>query len=299
MRTRNRIRLILTLVACALGVQEGIAQEVRARVVDELSRSAIAGAAATLLTPDTVVIARAVSGPDGFFSLSAPARGDYLVRIEHLGFATVTRSVAVRDGQVTVPAFVLPVTAIPLDTLEVEASRGASRVPGVVGFSRPSHLISGDRMAVLERTGVSFTSAVREIGAGLRSRGVMVGDRNYTCIESVRHTPSMGGGGGGGCAMVAIILDGVNTGMDTEGALRFVHYLRLAEYESVQYLSPVDAGVRYGLRASDRGALVLWTRGKGPFKSEARGGGRSANSMGSREKHARRDGDGAGRDKRP
>ena len=73
--------------------------------------------------------------------------------------------------------------------------------------------------------------------------------------------------------MVAIIIDGVDTGMDGEEALRFVRALQVRDFESLEFLSQLDAGVRYGLRAGDRGALLLWTRGIGPHQSKARGGG--------------------------
>ena len=93
--------------------------------------------------------------------------------------------------------------------------------------------------------------------------------RRYTCIESRR-----GGGGGRSCNMVAIVIDGVSIYMkDAQAVLIFVSSLNLHHFESMEYLSPVDAGTRYGLDASARGALVLWHRGMGPYRSEARGGG--------------------------
>jgi hypothetical protein len=267
--------VVLGLVMSILQASGVSAQQVRARVVDDPSRGPMEGVLVVLLGPDSTEIARTTTGPDGFFNLTAPAPGTFLIRVERLGYGSVTRSVALKEGEAVVPAFVLVQEAIPLDTLEVEASRGVVASQGVVGFSRPSYLLSGERMAELEKTGISFTSAVREIGAGLRVRGVKVGDRNYTCIESSRRTASFrgGGGSGGSCDMVAIIVDGVDTGLDGIGALQFVNYLNLHDYESVEYMTSVDAGTRYGMRASDRGALVLWTRGKGPHKSEARGGG--------------------------
>ena len=266
---------ILSLVICLLWAQAGGAQEIRARVVDEQSRSGMGGAMVLLLSPDSNEVARATAGPDGFFTLLAPAPGKYLLQVEELGYETVTRSVTAGEGQSLIPAFVLRVTAIPLDTLQVEASRGEVTPQGVVGFSRSTYLLAGERMAELERTGISFTSVVRELGAGLRFRGVKVGDRSYTCIESTRKTQSFRGGGGssGDCDMLAIILDGVDTGLDGVDALRFVAYLHVSDYESVEYLTSVDAGTRYGLRASARGALVLWSRGHGPHRSHARSGG--------------------------
>jgi hypothetical protein len=175
--------------------------------------------------------------------------------------------VVIREADATLPAFVLEVSAIPMDTLQVETSRGGVRQPGVVGFGRPSHLISGERMATLEKSGTSFLSAARGLGAGLRFRSVKVGERSYTCIESSRRTS------GRGCRMVAIILNGVDTGLTGDAALRYVEHLNVFDLESMEYYTPVDAGFRFGMRASALGALVLWTRGRGPHVSKARGGG--------------------------
>lgn len=73
--------------------------------------------------------------------------------------------------------------------------------------------------------------------------------------------------------MVAIVVDGVNTGLRDRAAMLYLRSLDLLQFESIQYLSPMEAGFRYGLDAGERGALVLWTRGFGPFASEAREGG--------------------------
>lgn len=279
LRTRTRLwSLCLGMAAWSLGVHEGSAQEVRARVVDEQTRNAVVGAEAILLGPDSTELARATTGPDGFFQLAAPAPGTYTLRVESMSYSAQTRSVMLEEGQSVIPAFVLQVTAITLDTLQVDAERSVIAPQGVVGFSRPSHLVAGERMAMLERTGISFSSAVRELGGSVRVRDVMVGERHLPCIESRARVPSFnerryGAGRGADCLMVAIIIDGSDTGLDGEPALRFVQGLRISDYESMEYLSTVDAGTRYGLHAADRGALVLWTRGRGPHASEARGGG--------------------------
>jgi hypothetical protein len=72
---------------------------------------------------------------------------------------------------------------------------------------------------------------------------------------------------------VAIVINGVNTGMDGESALLFFQSLQVPDWESIEYVAPIDAGVQYGMLAGERGALVLWSRGMGPHASEARGGG--------------------------
>ena len=275
MNVRSRIGVLSflpTLVALALGVQEGRAQEVRARVVDEASRRAVIAAVATLLTTDSVEIARTTTGPDGFFELPAPAPGDYLVRVEYPAFAAELRSVKLGSDQLVIPAFVLGVDVITMDTLQVDVDRAAVTPQGEVGFTRVSHLLSGERMAILEQGGVSIFSAARELGGSIQLKPVKVGERVLTCIESRRR---MGGFGGSGraCYNVAIIINGVHTGMDGQDALFFFQTLRIPDWESIQYLPPTEAGMEHGMLAGERGALVLWSRGMGPFKSQERGGG--------------------------
>ncbi len=277
-RTRRKTyALCLSLLACILSVRAGGAQEVRARVVDEQTRKEVVGAEAILLGPDSAEITRATTGPNGFFELAAPSPGTYFILIESMSYAAQTRQVTLGQGQTVIPAFVLQVDVITLDTLQVDAERGVVVPQGVVGFSRATHLVAGERMATLERIGISFTGAVRELGGSVRVKDVMVGERHLPCIESRNRVPSFRDsdtrGRSGNCLMVAIVIDGTDTGLDGVDALRFVQGLQVSDWESIEYLSPVDAGFRYGLRASDRGALVLWTRGRGPHRSEARGGG--------------------------
>lgn len=106
----------------------------------------------------------------------------------------------------------------------------------------------------------------------------MVGERSYPCVESGRGPVSFRGGRSETCNLVAIVIDGLDTGLGQDPgsmreALRFIESLDVADYESVEYLSSVRAGFRYGMHASAQGALVLWTRGSGPHRSEGRGGG--------------------------
>jgi hypothetical protein len=68
------------------------------------------------------------------------------------------------------------------------------------------------------------------------------------------------------CEPVVLVIDGVVTGDPHEPLRSF----RLSDMESVELLQPTDAGLQYGLDASANGALVIWTRGRGPHRSEAR-----------------------------
>jgi len=45
---------------------------------------------------------------------------------------------------------------------------------------------------------------------------------------------------------------------------------RIEMFESIEFFTPAEAGNRFGMTASATGALVLWTRGRGPHVSESR-----------------------------
>lgn len=255
---RRVVPVAVTGLGCVLLPCRSAAQEVRARVVDDEQRAGVAGAEVVLLTPDSGLVARATSDADGFFTLSSDRPGDYLLRVVHPGFAPLTRPVTLGAGRSTLPAIVLHLTAILLDTLEAQAAPVEVTPPGVDAVvGRAVHLLAGERLATLEEIGVSFRAVLAELG-GIRVRDV----RGSPCIESVR-----AGSGGPRCHMVAIVVDGVVTGMDP----RDVRSLRVRDWESIEFLSGADAGFRYGPEASG-GALVLWTRGFGPHRSEERGG---------------------------
>jgi hypothetical protein len=151
---------------------------------------------------------------------------------------------------------------IVLDTMQATAE--SERVMPLVGFSRASFVLSGERMAVLERHGVAVSNAVRELGASLRVRVTRRSGRDLHCIESARRMTNFSSTIA--CEMVAVVVDGVVIGDPAE----FVRDSRLYEFESMEYVSPVEAGFLYGLAASANGALVFWTRGRGPHVSADR-----------------------------
>ena len=61
--------------------------------------------------------------------------------------------------------------------------------------------------------------------------------------------------------MVAVVLNG----FPYYNAPELLAHATLDNIESVHYLSPTEAGLRYGMEAARTGALVLWTRGRGPY----------------------------------
>jgi hypothetical protein len=69
------------------------------------------------------------------------------------------------------------------------------------------------------------------------------------------------------CEMVEVIFDGVS--IDPGRAPSFLYRLNLDGVESIQYVPPL-AAARWGFRASANGALLIWTRGRGPHNDDGR-----------------------------
>ncbi len=269
---------VFALLVVLLASAAAEAQSVRGRVVDDGSRQGVRDAVVSLLDSAGAVVSTTETDANGFFLLRARSAGVYGLTVLRIGYGEHRGDVRLGEGERTIPAIVLKSEAIPLDPVRAEAraQRGGA---APAGMQRPSHILAGERMAMLERQGGRLISAVRDIGS-LRVREWTERDgRARTCVESIRAIPMglqpsqggqdrrFGGGSDSNCQWVAIVVDGIVLDGDKERTFRNLY---LADYESLEYLPPAEAGQLYGMEASAAGALVLWSRGRGPHISEAR-----------------------------
>ena len=252
------------------------AQQIRGRVVDERTRSGLADATVVFADSTGAVLARVGTDKDGFFEMRVPGSGEYGVSVETLGYAWQERVVAVRTGNLVIPAFVMASRAIPLDPLQAEAS-SARPTERTTGFRREHHLVAGERLAQFERQGATPLTVIRDLGPVRVRQYKTSSGQPRTCIESNRRmdmlTPSQGRSTiqslrdpPANCQWVVLVVDGIIV-IDPETTVRS---LNLQDYESIEYLSPVEAGYQYGLEASSVGAIVFWTRGRGPHVDSGR-----------------------------
>lgn len=277
--TRRSIPLIVFMLLVFAAVPLS-AQSIRGRVVNERSRQAVRDAAVSLLNAAGGVVAEAGTDDNGFFTMKAPSGGTYTLVVVQAGFAQHRAEVTVKaTGETLIPAVVLEADVYELDPIEAEArARRTEGAAPAAGFQRSSHIVAGDRLATLERQGGTLMTAVKEMSS-LRTREFM--DPNgvsSTCVESIRSAPTglqvggtmMGGNPSGGapCQWIAIVVDGMIVGGDPMRTFREFRYL--GDFESVEYLPPAEAGRLYGMGAAATGALVLWSRGRGPHVSDAR-----------------------------
>jgi hypothetical protein len=68
------------------------------------------------------------------------------------------------------------------------------------------------------------------------------------------------------CDMILVVVDG----NEVPGGGDMLLGMTGTDLESVEYLPPIEAGARYGIQAAIQGALVLWTRGRGPHARRER-----------------------------
>jgi hypothetical protein len=239
-------------------------------VVDEQTRRPVRQVTVVLLATDSTEIARGISNDSGFFHVAARSVGEFRLRAERAGYVSEVRTIRIGDGpDLTVPAFVLRSEAIPLDSLAVQSARRADPDPGPVGFSRSTHVVAGARMADLEASGVSMLNVYRQLPGVRVIEYMLPSGTRVICVESTRRmgTVQRREPGQTRCEQMPFVVDGVM--LDKESVLPILRSANIQDYESVEYLTPVEAGYRYGLGASS-GVIVLWSRGRGPHASDAR-----------------------------
>jgi hypothetical protein len=266
-----RCLLAVLILAVPIGLavaSPATAQQIRGRVVDEPRRAGLAEATVTVIDSAGATVSRVGSDARGFFLVDIPRPARYDVVVELIGYAAQRRSLALLDEDITLPAFVLVPAAIPLEPVEARAASVSPDPVRATGMQRTYHIVAGERLANLEDHGGTFLMAVSEFAAVRIWQYVERSGRHRTCLESRRRMDRLAPREPGGdiCEWIAIVVDGMIIA-DPEETFRSLH---LAEYESIEYLPPVEAGFRYGLEAASVGAIVLWSRGRGPHAAAGR-----------------------------
>jgi hypothetical protein len=200
--------------------------------------------------------------------------GEQELRIEQVGYGLRVVELTLEDGEELFVEVRVPAQPIALDPIGVRAEPESERRTPREASTRVD-VIAGAQMAFAEQRGAQVADVIRQ-----QFPGLLVSDGAYStldndraerilCVESVRRLARLqppDGVEGTFCEMVAVIVDGVPAFHG--GAL--LRNMSARELESVEFLGPLDAGGRYGARAGQTGALLLWTRGRGPYQSPAR-----------------------------
>ncbi|HEX7051234.1 MAG TPA: carboxypeptidase regulatory-like domain-containing protein [Longimicrobiales bacterium] len=223
------------------------------RVVDAQSGAPVAGAVMqagerTELTDDA-----------GGFRFEGLEAGRSVVTLEHISYGTHREAVDLEAGVESVVRFTLAPRPIALDEIEVEGRRRRATMQlGNMLSTETGYVITGKAIDDARQRGTTVITLVRRFpGLSITpvrsSSGSIIG----YCIRSTRRIMSILGGD----VCMPVVIDGV----PISGGVEYLRSLRVDNIESIEYVRGMDAAIRYGLEASAAGgALVLWTRGRGP-----------------------------------
>ena len=91
-------KVIFLMVALATSVATFAQRTVSGKVVEQDTKEAVIQATAALQSGEKVV-ANAVTNVNGGFTIKAPQDGNYTLKVTYVGFKTITKKIAVKDGK--------------------------------------------------------------------------------------------------------------------------------------------------------------------------------------------------------
>lgn len=210
----------------------------------------------------------------GVVRLVGISPGEQDLRVEMVGYGSRSMPVEIPAGQDLRLDVRVPAVPVALEPISVHSHmRSEFRTPRE--SSTRVDIIAGSEMAAAEDRGARVIDLLRGSFPGVfvhegRYSTVTSPDLEYiVCVESLRRLDRLRlpeGVQEPFCDMVTVIMDGV----PTFAAGQLLRNMSVRELESIEYLNPLDAGLRYGTRAAQRGALVMWSRSQGPHKSPSR-----------------------------
>ncbi|HEX7051315.1 MAG TPA: carboxypeptidase regulatory-like domain-containing protein [Longimicrobiales bacterium] len=236
------------------------------RVVDAASGAPVAG-----------VVVRVgerteLSDTAGAFRLAGLGAGAAVLELEHVSYGVQREAVRLEAGREVVVRIELAPRPIALEGIEVESRRGRGLFSPASAVSS-TYVVAGEALREAQRRGTPVANLLRSRFPGLTiTRGTFstrFGDQRGSCAESNHRVERLRTPEGKFpfCDAVPVIVDGVAVARPLE----LLSNLRVDTFESIEFVSSIDAAALYGMDAGAAGgALVLWTRGRGPHVSEAR-----------------------------
>lgn len=250
---------------------EGSPSSLVFHVNDAADGRPLAGAAIEL-EPDP---RRLGTGPDGMLRVDRLAAGDYQLVLEHIGYGRRALPLRVEPNEEARVDLSVPPLPVRLDPIAVTSSALASELRDRATPTRVE-FVAGADMAFAQARASRVADVLRAFFPGVHvNEGLYSTFENPTpepivCIESGRRLERLQTPPGiepPFCDMMVVVVDGVRIYQPGH----FLRGLGVDAFESMEVLNPLDAGMRYGTDASNAGALLLWTRGRGPHMSAARG----------------------------
>lgn len=159
--------------------------------------------------------------------------------------------------------------AVQLEGLTVTATRRTAAEERELRSGTRTDVVFGEELAQAEVRGARVIDLIRRMPGVEVTQGTEESDIPWgsVCVQMRRairgfHNPTA-------CEMVLVILDGARIPGGVEDLGYFLMDLAVSDFESIELLSPLQAGTRYGLDGAG-GAIVLHSRGRGPFRHPAR-----------------------------
>jgi hypothetical protein len=239
---------------------------VEGRLLDAETGTPIGGAEVRLSPQDL----RAITDAAGRFRFARVAPGATSLAVRRLGYEWESGPVEIAEAASMLLELRAAPQAVELDAVVVRAStaearmaRAATQAPRV--FAGAYLRLAEERTAQISEVIRQFPSLSIKEGRFETSDGVEYGLcvessralHRYAVLEKQTLLPW--------CESIAVVVDGVTAIRGLEQLIT----LPLWEVESIEFLPPLGA-LRWGQRAAVNGALVIWTRGRGPHRDPER-----------------------------
>ena len=225
------------------------------RVVDHESGAPIIGAELVIGSTS------AITDESGRFAFPAVPTGAGAIAVSHIGYGSQRLEIIVGTASPMLEIRMTP-TVISLRPLDVTVAAGQSDGIRLIGGAHRS--VAGAELAEMSRRGMTMEDALRTRVSGLSVRSGSFSSpdnpslQRMLCIEGSRGATRMAPPRAASpyCDMVAVVIDGAVVA----NAGEYLYAIGLQDFTQIEYLSPVDAGFLYGMRAGLAGVLRLTTR---------------------------------------
>jgi hypothetical protein len=245
-RTPITVVVLSAAMLCLAAVSPLVAQTVAGKLLEAFTNKPIAAADVTLVSTQSAPVARAKSGNDGTFLVTAPGPGVYRVRAEKAGYRTVVSpAVELRAGDQILFVWRMTPDTVHLQAVSVTAT---GRKTGLLsGFAQrlqrhtAGHFIARDQ---IEKEHPLYVSDLLSRVPGL------VAEPSPTGFGNVVRTTE-------GC-VPDVFLDGLRYPLHGETIDQIVNPTELEGIEVYPHAAEVPA--EFHSANATCGAIVLWTR---------------------------------------
>jgi hypothetical protein len=246
-------RILMEAAARSLG-------DLRGQLHDQLSEAPLPYAVVRIQGTSL----QALADLDGRFLFEGIQPGSHVLEIRNLGSTVFSGPVEVPAGQDVFVGLRVAPRAVELEGVEVTVRSAVEELTRLTPFR--TDIVYGEAMADEETRGARAFEVLRRVSPGLRVREVYPQQGlPWVCVESNRRVMRITDVPA--CEQVQVFVDGVR---DPDGAL-LLRNLPASEIESIEFLPAIQAQMKFGVGGNTaNGAVVIYTRGRGPYVSPLR-----------------------------